>query len=134
MRMARLIVHGHPALAAVANHPFDRLDRPIEEIHLPACDGKPAAADDPRSPAADLGDPCGAWIVDQTLRGLEEAPDIQPRALVEVEADVIIRGRVRRAARARAAERDSDHAGDLGENGNDSFKKGVGGFHAPKNN
>src|SRR6185437_12849588 len=31
-----LIVHGHPALAAVANHPFDRLDRPIEEIHLPA--------------------------------------------------------------------------------------------------
>ena len=41
------------ALATLANDPFDRLDRPIEEVHLLARDRKPAAAHDPRPPAAD---------------------------------------------------------------------------------
>ena len=80
MRMSRLIIHADPALATVANHPLDRLDRPIEEVDLLAGYLEPAAADDPRPPAADLGHPCGGRIVDQALHDLEQARDVKPDA------------------------------------------------------
>ena len=97
MRISRLIIHADAPFAAVANHPLDRLDRPVEEVRLLAGDLEPAAADDPRSPAADLGHPRRAWIVDKTLRSLEQAVDVKPGALAEVEADVVVRSHMRGA-------------------------------------
>ena len=67
MRMARLIVHADAALATVANDRLDRLDRPVEQVHFLAADREPAAADDPRSPAANLGDLRGGWLVHEAL-------------------------------------------------------------------
>src|SRR3984957_4207910 len=41
MRMARLIVHADAALATLANHPFDRLDLPVEQVHFLAANREP---------------------------------------------------------------------------------------------
>jgi hypothetical protein len=105
------------ALATVANDLFDRLGRPIEEVNLIAGYRQPAAAHNPRSPAADLGHFRGRWIVDQALHDLEQALNVEPGALAEVEADVIVRGCVRRARRPRAAQSDSDDPRNSSESG-----------------
>jgi hypothetical protein len=91
-------------------------DRPIEEVHLLARDREPTASHDPRAPATHLSHLCSARIVDQTLRGLEHALSVESGALAEVEADVIVRGRMRGACRPRAPKRDRDDSWDRGEN------------------
>jgi hypothetical protein len=117
MRMARLIVYANAALAAVENDFLDSLDRPIEEVNLLACDREPTAANDPRTPAADLGHLCSRRRVHETLRDFEQTRDVQPFALAEIKADVVVRGRVRLASRPRAAEHDGEDAGNCQESG-----------------
>jgi hypothetical protein len=117
MWMPGLIVYADVALTAVANDLLDRLDRPIEKVHLLALDRKPATANNSRPPAADLSHPSYVRVIDQALYDLKQAFDVQPDALAEVKADVIVGGRMRRAGRPRAAKRDGDDAGERGESG-----------------
>src|ERR1700733_4100065 len=99
MRMSRLIIHAHAALAAAANDRLDRFDRPIEKVHLLAANREPAAAYDPRPPAANLGDLRSGWLVHEALYDFKQARDVQPYALPEIKADVIVRGRMSSAGR-----------------------------------
>ena len=117
MRMARLIVHADAALATLANHPFDRLDLPVEQVHFLAANREPAAAYDPRPPAADLRDLRGGGLVHEAPYDISQALNVEPGGLVKVKADVIVRGRMRCANRSRAAQRDGDDTGNRGESG-----------------
>ena len=64
-----------------------------------AVDREPAAAHDPRSPTANLRDLRSGWLVHEALHDLAQAVNVEFRALAEVKADVIVRGRMRRARR-----------------------------------
>jgi hypothetical protein len=129
MRVSRLVIHADAPGPAVRNDFLDPLDRPIEEVHPLAGGREPAAADDQRSPAADLRDRRGARIVDQTLYGLEQSPDVEPGALTEVEADIGVGSRMSRAARSRPAEHNGSDAGNSPQNRRNAFQKRVGRFH-----
>jgi hypothetical protein len=117
MRMSRLIIHGHAALAAAANDRLDRFDRPVEQVHFLAANREPAAARDPRPPAADLRDLRGGGLVHEAPYDISQALNVEPGGLVKVKADVIVRGRMRCANRSRAAQRDGDDTGNRGESG-----------------
>ena|SRR5271166_1390623 len=129
MGMPRLIIHADAPVPAVRNDFLGPLDRPMEEFHLLAGDREPAAADDPRSPAADLRDRRGARVVDLTLYGLEQSPDVEPGALTEVEADIGVGSRMSRAARPRPAEHNGGDPGNGREHRRNAFRKRVGRFH-----
>jgi hypothetical protein len=84
MRMSRLIIHAHAALAALADDRLNRFDRPVEKVHLLAANREPAAAHDPRSPAANLGDLRSGWLVHEALYDTTQALNIEPGPLAEV--------------------------------------------------
>jgi hypothetical protein len=92
MRMSGLIVHADTAIAAVANHPLDRFNRPIEQVNLLTGYREPAAASNPRPPAADLRQSRRCWLVDEALCDITQALNVEPDALAEIEADVGVRG------------------------------------------
>ena len=126
MWMSGLIIHAHPALATGANNRLDGLDRPIEEVDLLPGDLEPAATDDPRSPAADLGHVRGGRLVHQAPHDFKQTRDVEPDSLIEVEPDVIVRSRMRRARRPRAAKGDGGDAGNSGQNWQNAFEEGSG--------
>ena len=84
MRMARLIIHAHAALAAAANDGLDQFDRPVEQVHFLAADREPAAAYDPRPPAPDLGDLCSGGLVHEALYDTAQALNVEPGPLAKV--------------------------------------------------
>src|ERR1700722_2911585 len=84
MRMSRLIIHAHAALAAAANDRLDRFDRPVEQVHFLAADREPAIAYDPRPPAPDLGDLRSGGFVHKALYDTTQALNVEPGPLAEV--------------------------------------------------
>jgi hypothetical protein len=129
MGMSRLIIHAHAALAAVADDPLDGLDRPIEQVHLLPGYREPAAADDPRSPSANLREVRTGWLVHEALHDFKQARNVKPSALAEVKAYVGVRDRMRCAGRPRAAKCDGEDTGDRSKSGRDPFKERVGHIH-----
>jgi hypothetical protein len=57
------------------------------------------------------------WLVHEALYDFKQARDVQPYALPEIKADVIVRGRMSRAGRPRAANHDGDDSRDSTDRG-----------------
>jgi hypothetical protein len=72
-----------------------------------------------------LGYRRGAGIVNQTLRRLEQAPDVQSGVVSEVQAEIIVGAGMSRAAGPRSPEHERYDARDGGENGRQAFQKRI---------
>src|SRR4029077_19516812 len=94
MRMAGLIVTGDNTASASIEPLPDLAQIAIEQVDAAVVDGEPAAAIDPRTPFADLGDGVGSPAPFE-LRGNRAKRSNVDRPRAVVQPDVIVGPRVR---------------------------------------
>ncbi|WP_409999379.1 hypothetical protein [Bradyrhizobium sp. SZCCHNR2028] len=99
MRMAWLVVHLDPPFPAVVDHAADRIDLAIEQVDFVPVDSEPAAADDPLSPAADRRQFDRLRVVDEPPHCFAQRVGVEVVPGCDVEPDVVVRARLRGAAR-----------------------------------
>ena len=106
MRMAGLVVRLDLAGVGVVDRRGDPIEVAIEQVDMDAADQQPAAAIDPRSPAAKRRDFGPRATIVERRGNLAQGSDVDRPAAAIVQPDVVVRRRRRGAAGARAAERD----------------------------
>jgi hypothetical protein len=110
--MPRLVVRGVSPVHAIRDHPADPGEVAVDPVHARAADHEPAAAVDPRSPAAEVGQQIRAVAIVELVSDLAQRRDGERSRRVVVEPEVDVRALVGRATSRRAAEHDRRHAAD----------------------
>ena len=123
--MPGLVVHRDLAGATFRDDVRDGLDVAIEQIGLAPRDTQPSAADDPWTPAADRRHLCCLRRIGESAHGLQQTIDVEWPLRGIIQADIVVRGVGRRAARARPAERDRGDAGHFSERRDDALQDRI---------
>lgn len=108
--MAGLVVALDRPRMGVVDCRGDAIEIAIEQIDMDTLHHEPAAAIDPRPPAADRGHGRGGATIIQGDDDPAQRRDIDRLVTTVVQAQVIVGGRRRRAAGARPAQRDRGDA------------------------